>query len=203
MPNLVGNQDKVLFGQELGKFETSQQPRSPKVQNQNFFSRKVHTVEQGAHDVINSLGNKLAATLDKIESFIYQNKGTFLFIGSCVVIAHFSPLLFFPAAITGAVLRIEATRKFKAPADHYLKDALNPFKSNQNEKGFNSLEIALGAAAALDAVAKGTLFFINPLAVLLLPAAVGLVAGNAIAKWEIKRSNLMESETAPELKIKT
>lgn len=152
-----------------------------------------HAVGQRCHNTAKHVASKCRETIDKIEWFLYQNKET-IFLTSCsLATAYFCPYLFFPAAIVGTFVRIEVAYNLKNAADYFLKAEHNPYRLHpQYDKCVNSLEMAIGTVAAIDAIALGTLFVTNCWSVYLVPPILGgLAAGSAVAKMGMNFSHFL------------
>jgi ElaB/YqjD/DUF883 family membrane-anchored ribosome-binding protein len=124
-------------------------------------------------------------TIEKTIDFVTRNQTNIFFVGCCCATAYFAPHLFFPVLIATIIVKVELSRHLKHYAKEYLKDDHNPYLLNplRGPNYITTLDVTMGAIAAVDAIALGTVFLANSWAVSLIPALGGLAAGSCIAKW--------------------
>jgi hypothetical protein len=123
-------------------------------------------------------------TIDKTIDFVDRNQTNIFFVGCCCVTAYFAPSLFFPVLVATIIVKVELSRHLKHYAKEYLKDDHNPYLLNplRGPNYITTLDVTMGAIAAVDALALGTIFLANSWAVTLLPVLGGLAAGSCLAK---------------------
>lgn len=148
-------------------------------------STKAHAAQLYVGSTVQSLRQNGLASVEKTKIFVLKHKEDIFFIGCCAATAYFSPALFFPVAIATIILRVELSRHLKGAAEEYLKDDHNPYKVNPQygPHYVSNLDITLGAIAAIDAVALGTIFIAGSWTVALIPALGGIAAGSVAAKF--------------------
>jgi hypothetical protein len=196
MVNFIGNiQDQFFLAYE-GITEVGatvqQQVTYQLHEGKEAVAHTYRSFVQGCQDEINEVTFICQVTANKVEGFLFRNKETLFFIGCCAVTAHFSPHLFFTAAIVTVILRVEFTRNLKKLADYYLQDERNPYVIQPYyNKCVNALDMTLASVAAVDAVALGTIYLTNSWLVFLLPALGGIAAGNCLAKWGMNVSDFL------------
>ena len=123
-------------------------------------------------------------TAEKTGDFIIRNKNTIFFIGSCCVTGYFAPHLFFPIVVATIILRVELARHLRNYANTHLKDSHNPYKLNPRygPQYISTMDLTMGAIAAVDAFALGTIFLANSWSIALIPVLGGIAAGSTVAK---------------------
>lgn len=151
---------------------------------QQGVTAKIHAAQDYVGPKYQSARQKCIATAEKIKDFILNHKVELFFIGCSVATAFFAPQLFFPAAVITIILRVESARQLEKLADHYMKDDLNPYKTNPQygPNYVSTIALTMGTIAAIDSLALGTFFAPATLTVALLPILGGIAAGSTIAK---------------------
>lgn len=102
-------------------------------------------------------------------------------------------------AIATIILRVELSRHLKKLANEYLKNDHNPYLLNPKHGPtyVTSLDLTLGAIAALDAIALGTIFVAGSWSVALIPVLGGIAAGSVAAKWGMDKAYAWQQEQNP------
>lgn len=150
-------------------------------------------VQRAKISVMNA-GQACVDTADKVKAFLYENREAIFFTGCSLTTAYFAPHLFFPSFIITIAARIEFSRTVKEYMERNGYKLINP----KFESYFNTVDVALGTLAALDAVALGTIFLTNSWTVYLIPAMGGVLAGNTVAKYVMNYTNLLaDPEQSP------
>lgn len=181
------------WADEVG--ETIQEEISNHIEgSKESFADAYEAITQSCRQKRRHFNQNCQATVDKVKLFIYKNKEALFFIGCSAATAYFAPFLFFPVAIATTVLRIEFSHHLKNLADEYLKEDKNPYKLNRYlyyENCVSSLDLIMGTIGAADAIALGTIFMTNSWTIFLLPAIVGVAAGNCAAKLGMNISHFL------------
>ncbi|WP_068468441.1 hypothetical protein [Candidatus Protochlamydia phocaeensis] len=146
----------------------------------HFVGNCVHVAGENLYSTGLAVSRKCRQTAEAIHAFVSEHSGKIFFIACTCAAAYFTPQVFFPAAVIAIILRVE----FKELMNEFIKDNHNPYFPNPKfgPHYISAMDYTLGAIGGAHALALGTVFTTNSLAVTLIPALAGIAAGNCIAK---------------------